>query len=126
MRIREGSLALALAVRLKEVVPVELETWAEGGNLVIGAKSAGWSRTGLEDILESDDVQHPSIETALWAGASAVQDFVAEFLALPWPGSGGAMPLPRIQREPDRFLVLWTLNDDVVLSLRPILYSDLQ
>ena len=79
--VASPELALALAERLNEVVPPGFAVRAVDTELVIMREGAELGISGAPGIMETvEAIKHPaeSLETAVRASLSGVQDYIAE------------------------------------------------
>lgn len=103
-------LAVAVAVRLSAVLPPDFVLVAAEGNVTAATGNGkSWSTTSVASI-----VDQPGDRTRLVAGSatnvlSAVQDFIAQTIAEPWPEVGrrhGPWALPHAVVQ-DGVLRMW-------------------
>jgi hypothetical protein len=87
------TLAHALATRLVAVVPAGISVVADGPSVVVASSGLGVS-VDLRSLIEQEGDEDENAELGARAVLDAVQDFVAEDLARPWPYGGTPLPIP--------------------------------
>jgi hypothetical protein len=113
------TLAHALATRLVAVVPAGISVVADGSAVDVASNAVSLS-VDLRSLLEQEGNEDENAELGARAVLDAVQDFVAEQLARPWPEGGTALPIPAAAVE-GRLLRLWYGDArNPVLELPPI------
>ncbi|HEX2131663.1 MAG TPA: hypothetical protein VHH15_08870 [Actinophytocola sp.] len=99
LSVSSRELAAALAERLNAVVPAGFVVHPEDAELVVFHDGQQLGISGAPAIIETAEaLKEPqeSLETAVRAALSAVQDYIAETTTEPWPAPGGT-----VQPNPD-------------------------
>ncbi len=110
MRASSHKLAVALAARLNDIVPVPFRVQAKGGDVHVDAPDVCVGGSSAPTIVEDDDDRTvgEKIETALRAVLSSVQDDISEFLTEPRPSADGCgMAMPGA-RSDEQWIHLWS------------------
>jgi hypothetical protein len=117
------TLAHALATRLVAVVPTGISVVADGSSVVVASSGLGVS-VDLRSLIEQEGDEDSNAALGARAVLDAVQDFVAEDLARPWPEGGTPLPVPATAVE-GGVLRLWYGDErDPALALPPIPLHD--
>lgn len=113
------TLAHALATRLVAVVPAGISVVADGPSVVVTSRGLGVS-VDLLSLVEQEGDKDENAQLGARAVLDAVQDFVAEDLARPWPEGGTPLPTPATAVR-GGMLRLWYGDErDPALELPPI------
>ena len=121
--VSSRDLAVALADRLGAVVPPGVVVREQDAELVVLHDGVLTGVSGAPTILETAEaLREPeeSLETAVRAALSGVQDYIADATTEPWPGTGGSQPNPDARLDGDVLLMWFGPEDAPVLRLPPI------
>jgi hypothetical protein len=117
------TLAHALATRLVAVVPAGISVVADGSAVDVASNAVSLS-VDLRSLLEQEGNEDENAELGARAVLDAVQDFVAEQLARPWPEGGTPLPIAAAAVE-GSLLRLWYGDErNPALELPPIALNE--
>lgn len=113
------TLAHALATRLVAVVPRGISVVADGSSVDIASSGSGLS-VDLGWLVEQEGDEEENVELGARVVLDAVQDFVSEELARPWPEGGTPLPLPAVAVEGGVLRLWYGDQREPALELPPI------
>lgn len=123
------SLSEALVQRLRPLAPDGVHVEVEAGGVAVFKPDNphAWSVVTTGDILddpEDDRSVREKLEVAAYSVLNHFQDFIAEELAEPWPGSGSKMPEPNVDVGTDEIRLWFGPSEAPVLELEPVPLRD--
>lgn len=125
--VSSPELADALAARLNEVLPAGFVVHAIHTELTLMHNGAEVGTSGALEIMESvDAIHHPveNLETAVRAALGAIQDWVSETTAEPWPARDGQRHPNPDARVTNTDVDMWFGDEtDPVLRVRSVGWS---
>lgn len=124
------SLSEALVQRLRPLAPEGVHVEVEAGGVAVFKLDHphAWSVVTTGDILddpEDDRSVREKLEVAAYSIINHFQDFIAEELAEPWPGTGSQKPQPNVEVGTEEIRMWFGSSDAPMLELQPVPLKDL-
>jgi hypothetical protein len=119
--VNSERLALELAERIREVVPVGISVRVDKDMLWFADESGFGSGTYACQVLNTEEEQEPShrLVEACWRALDDLQDFIDESTTDPWPGDE-TLPKPGAWIEGDEVVLWYGDAEHPALRLRPL------